>query len=141
MISAQEWVEYQGSYARYGFDMKPRVSVEKKTARRTVVNGKRLVAFILVVGLICTCMIVSTAYAASIAYANNTIQKEINMLQGEVDSLSIKLKSATNIETIEKKAIEQLGMVYPREDQFIEIAGQEAPGSDFAALLKQAAYN
>lgn len=141
MMTAQEWCEYQGSYARYGFDMKPRVAVQKKTVKRTVVDRKRLIAFILVMGLIFTAAIVSSAYAASIAYSNNLLKEDINMLQGEVDALSIQVESATNVQTIERKAIEELGMVYPREDQYIEIAGQEAPGSDFAALLKEAAYN
>lgn len=141
MMTAQEWCEYQGSYARYGFEMKPRVAVQKKTVKRTVVDRKRLVAFILVVGLFFTAAIVSSAYAASIAYSNNQLKAEINMLQGEVDALSIQVESATNVQTIERKAIEELGMVYPREDQYVEIAGQEAPGSDFAALLREAAYN
>ena len=141
MMTAQEWCEYQGSYARYGFDMKPRVAVEKKTVKRTVVDRKRLIAFILVMGLLFTAVIVSSAYAASIAYSNNLLKEDINMLQGEVDALSIQVESATNVQTIERKAIEELGMVYPREDQYVEIAGQEAPGSDFAALLKEAAYN
>jgi len=141
MMTAQEWCEYQGSYARYGFDMKPRVAVEKKTVKRTVVDRKRLIAFILVMGLIFTAAIVSSAHAASIAYSNNLLKEDINMLQGEVDALSIQVESATNVQTIERKAIEELGMVYPRDDQYVEIAGQEAPGSDFAALLKEAAYN
>jgi cell division protein FtsL len=141
MMTAQEWCEYQGSYARYGFDMKPRVAVEKKTVKRTVVDRKRLIAFILVMGLVFTAAIVSSAYAASIAYSNNLLKEDINMLQGEVDALSIQVESATNVQTIERKAIEELGMVYPRDDQYVEIAGQEAPGSDFAALLKEAAYN
>ena len=141
MMTAQEWCEYQGSYARYGFDMKPRVAVQKKTVKRTVVDRKRLIAFILVMGLLFTAVIVSSAFAASIAYSNNLLKEDINMLQGEVDALSIQVESATNVQTIERKAIEELGMVYPREDQYVEIAGQEAPGSDFAALLREAAYN
>ena len=142
MITAEQWYEYQGNYSKYGFDMKPRVSVPKRTVVRTmVIDRKKLMVFILVVGCILIATIVASAYAASIAYANNQLKTEINMLQGEVDALSIDIESASNVQTIERKAINQLGMVYPRDDQYVEIAGQEAPGSDFALLLKKAAFN
>jgi len=142
MITAEQWYEYQGNYSKYGFDMKPRVSVPKRTVVRTmVIDRKKLMVFILVVGCILIATIVASAYAASIAYANNQLKTEINMLQGEVDALSIDIESASNVQTIERKAIDQLGMVYPRDDQYVEIAGQEAPGSDFALLLKKAAFN
>jgi cell division protein FtsL len=142
MITAEQWYEYQGNYSKYGFDMKPRVSVPKRTVvRTTVIDRKKLMVFILVVGCIFIATIVASAYAASIAYSNNQLKTEINMLQGEVDALSIDIESASNVQTIERKAINQLGMVYPRDDQYVEIAGQEAPGSDFALLLKKAAFN
>jgi len=142
MITAEQWYEYQGNYSKYGFDMKPRVSVPKRTVVRTmVIDRKKLMVFILVVGCILIATIVASAYAASIAYSNNQLKTEINMLQGEVDALSIDIESASNVQTIERKAIDQLGMVYPRDDQYVEIAGQEAPGSDFALLLKKAAFN
>lgn len=142
MITAELWYEYQGNYSKYGFDMKPRVAVPKRTTvKTTVINRRKLMAFTLVAGLILIAVIVSSAYSASIAYSNNQLKSEISMLQGEVDALSIDIESASNVQTIEKKAIEELGMVYPRDDQYIEIAGQEAPGSDFALLLKEAAFN
>lgn len=142
MISAEQWCEYQGNYSKYGFDMKPRVAVPKKTVvKTTVIDRRKLMVFVLVVGFIFIAAIVASAYAASIAYSNNQLKTEINMLQGEVDALSINIESATNVQTIEKKAIEELGMVYPRDDQYVEIAGQEAPGSDFGLLLKAAAFN
>lgn len=142
MITAEQWYEYQGNYSKYGFDMKPRVTVPKRTVvRTTVIDRRKLMIFILVVGCIFIAAIVASAYAASIAYSNNELKSEINMLQGEVDALSIEIESASNIQTIEKKATTELGMVYPREDQYVEIAGQEAPGNDFALLLKEAAFN
>jgi cell division protein FtsL len=142
MITAEQWYEYQGNYSKYGFDMKPAVSVPKRTVvKTTVIDRRKLMVFILVVGFVFITAIVASAYAASIAYSNNELKSEINMLQGEVDALSIDIESASNVQTIEKRAIEELGMVYPRNDQYIEIAGQEAPGSDFALLLKAAAFN
>lgn len=142
MITAEQWYEYQGNYSKYGFDMKPRVAVPKRTAvRTTVIDRRKLMVFILAIGLILIAAIVSSAYAASIAYTNNQLKAEITMLQGEVDALSIDIESASNVQNIERKAIEELGMVYPRDDQYVEIAGQEAPGSDFALLLKEAAFN
>jgi cell division protein FtsL len=142
MITAEQWYEHQGNYSKYGFDMKPRVSVPKMTVvKTTVVDRRKLMVFILIVGFVFIAAIVSSAYAASIAYSNNELKSEINMLQGEVDALSIDIESASNVQNIEKRAIEELGMVYPRDDQYVQIAGQEAPGNDFALLLKAEAFN
>lgn len=142
MITAEHWMEYQGNYSKYGFDMKPRTTTPRApAAKRTVVDTRKVMILILTVGLICIGAIIASAYAASIAYDNNQLKNEITMLQGEVDGLNIKIESASNVQTIEKKAIHELGMVYPRADQYVEIAGQEAPGSDFASLLKEAAFN
>jgi len=142
MITAEHWMEYQGNYSKYGFDMRPRTAAPKtKVAKRTIVDTRKVMILILAVGLICIGAIIASAYAASIAYDNNQLKNEITMLQGEVDGLNIKIESASNVQTIEQKATKELGMVYPRADQYVEIAGQEAPGSDFATLLKEAAFN
>ncbi len=142
MITAEQWYEYQGNYSKYGFDMRPRTVMPKKTVtKKTVVDRRKVMILILVVGMICIGAIVASAYAASIAYSNNQLKNEITMLQGEVDALSIKIESASNVQTIEQKAIDKLGMVYPSADQYVEISGQESPGSDFASLLKEAAFN
>jgi cell division protein FtsL len=142
MITAEQWYEYQGNYSKYGFDMKPQVAVPKReVVRTTVIDRRKLIFFILVVGCLFIATIVASAYAASIAYSNNELKTGINMLQGEVDALSIDIESASNVQNIEKRAIEELGMVYPRDDQYVQISGQEAPGSDFALLLKAEAFN
>ncbi len=142
MITAEQWYEHQGNYSKYGFDMKPHVAVPKMTVvKTTIIDRRKLMVFILVVGFVFIAAIVASAYAASITYSNNQLTAEINMLQGEVDALSIDIESASNVQSIEKRAIEELGMVYPRDDQYVQIAGQEAPGNDFALLLKEAAFN
>lgn len=66
-------------------------------------------------------MVVFTAFASHLAYANNQLQKENQDLANEVQSLKVDIKSAMNIGTIETAASEQLGMVYPTGSQMVTL--------------------
>ena len=49
-------------------------------------------------------------------------------IQGEIENLNVQIKSAVSLETLEYKGINQLGMVYPFEEQYIVIDPNSVDG-------------
>ncbi|HPR24632.1 MAG TPA: cell division protein FtsL [Bacillota bacterium] len=142
MITAEQWYEQQTNYTKYGFDMKPRASSERpgNSSGVTVADRKRLMFLVVVAGLICIGIIISSAYAASVAFTNNQLKEQNAALQSEVETLEIKIQSANNIRTIEEKATGELGMVYPEGEQYVVLSGEEKTADDFGSLLKKQAF-
>ena len=144
MMTAEKWYEYQSGYKRYGLDMKPKTA---KTARAgepvaiTLKDRVKIILFLILSGVVCLSVIISAAYAASVKYEINSIVKGNAVLQGEIENLNVKIKNATNIRTVEEKAINELGMVYPSSEQFVFLTRQSKSQGDFAMLLMEHAYN
>lgn len=147
MMAAEKWYEYQDSYKRYGFDMKPRTEKKgniKSKSSSTVMNAKdkfRLVLLTVLIGALCIGLILSTAYAASVKYHINAMIKENAVIQGEIENLNVKIESASNIQIIEARATAELGMLYPKSEQLVFIDGTGETVKDFALVLKEQAYN
>lgn len=144
MIPAEQWYEYQESYKKYGFDMKPRETKVSKQKPKAVISAKdktRLIMLIVFLGTLCIGIIVSTAYAAKLQYDINTILNENNILQGEIDNLNVAIKKESNIAIIEEKATSELGMIYPQGSQIVRLGEKKVEVSDFAMTLKEQAYN
>jgi len=144
MVTAEQWYEYQTNYKRYGLDMKPQPpKADKRPAGTAVTLQERIkiILFILLAGVLCICVIVSTAYTAGVKYEINSIAKMNAGLVGEIENLNVKIKNATNIKTLEEKALNELGMVYPSPEQFVFLSPQVKPQGDFAMLLMEHSYN
>ncbi|MCI5697565.1 MAG: cell division protein FtsL [Clostridiales bacterium] len=101
----------------------------------------KIILAVLFIGVILLFMVLIDAYNANVQVDNNEYSRVNADLQGEIDTLKIKVKSSNNIDSIEKVAIEQLGMVYPSEDQCIYLTDNDRPQGGFAAMLKSQAYN
>lgn len=86
-------------------------------------------------------MVLSSAFYENIQHDNNGYARSNAELQGEIDTLKIKVKASNNIDSIERTAIQELGMVYPSEDQCIYLTENDKPEGGFAAVLKRQAYN
>ncbi len=97
-----------------------------------------IIVFMLVICLAFVVQVWVTARAAEIQYELNTINKQIQATQREVQNLEVKIKSASNINNLETKA-EELGMVYPSFDQIVYLQTR-ADIDDFATALKVSAY-
>ena len=104
-------------------------------------DKKRIILTILLVGMICIMMVVLTAFAAQIRHENNELETNNEALQGEVDTLSVKIKSANSIDHIEKVATKKLGMVHPSEDECVNLSDKDKPKKNFAAVIRKEAYN
>ncbi len=104
-------------------------------------DKKRILTGAVVVGIICIIMVVITAYAAELKVENNSLMTTNEAVQGEIDTLHIQIKSANNIEHIEKVATGKLGMVYPAEGECVFLSDKDAPEENFAMVIKEKAYN
>lgn len=147
MMAAEQWYEYQSSYKRYGLDMKPK-TVEKENIKikntGTGITSKdkfRLILLTIFAGVLCVGLILTTAYAASVKYHVNSLIKENQVIQGEIENLNVQIESANNIQVIEAKASSELGMVYPASDQLVYVQENKQAMKDFALALKEQAYN
>lgn len=146
MLAAEKWYTYQENYQKYGLDMRP--AEEKKIRTRTekdaaisVQDKLRLLVLVVLLGVLFVGFVATTAYGAKIQYNINTIQADCDEVQGEIENLHVKIKSATNIQTIEEKAM-AMGMVYPKITEYVYVnGGQEEPVKDFALALMEQAYN
>ena len=144
MVTAEKWYEYQTNYKRYGLDMKPvapKAARAPESAAVTLAERAKMILLLLLIGVLCICLIVSTAYTAGVKYEVNSVAKGNASLTGEIENLNVKIKNATNIRAVEEKAINELGMVYPSSGQFVFLTRQTKPEGDFAMLLMEHAYN
>jgi len=104
-------------------------------------NNKRiLVLAIILIGIIGLGLVVTTAYAANIKYQVNATLKQNDIISGEIENLTVQINEATNIQALEVKAQTELGMVYPKMDEFVFIASEQKTSGDFAMIIKSEAY-
>lgn len=144
MIAADQWYEYQQQYRKFSFDMKADESIcerDKKKPRTSPKDRFSLIILTVVMGLVFVAMIIVSAYGANIKYDINTLAKENAVIQGEIENLNVKIKSAVNISAIEERAINELGMVYPETSQFRYLGSEQEITHNLAALIKEKAYN
>ena len=104
-------------------------------------DKKRILTSAMMIGIICIMMVVFTAYSAELRCENNALMSANEALQGEIDTLNVKIKSANNIDHIEKVATGKLGMVYPGEGQCVYVSNEDAPAGNFAMVIKEQAYH
>ena len=64
----------------------------------------KIIFFILMIGLVLAFMVLAEAFNATIQHENNEYSKTNADIQGEIDTLKVKVKSSNNIENIEKVA-------------------------------------
>ncbi len=146
MMAAEKWYEYQKSYKRYGLDMKPACTAkdgQEDCSRAPRISAKdkvRLLLLTLFAGLLCICLIITAAYSTQIKFHTNSLLAQSAVVQGEIENLNVAIKSANNIVSIEERAMNELGMVYPEIHQiaYIEAGSNTIP--DFALTLKQLAF-
>ena len=74
-------------------------------------GNKRILLGLVVVGIISIFIVVLSAYSAELKMENNKLASANEALQGEIDTLNVKIKSANNVEHIEYIATTKLGMV------------------------------
>lgn len=115
----------------------------ERPQRRVVPSSRwkgRMLVVVIFIGMMAMGTIVMVAYGASIKYDINNTIAETKSILAETEELEVKINRAKNIYTIEDKAINELGMIYPTADQYIYI-DQNAEGvDDLAQRIRENAY-
>ena len=107
----------------------------------SAVEKKRILITIVIIGILCIATVLAGAFAAEIKAENNTLTKANTALQGEVDTLSVQIKTSNSIDHIEDVAINQLGMVYPDSDECVYVTDKDKAEENLGEILKEDAYN
>lgn len=118
--------------------------------RKTKVTGNRnakakqnskILACVLLVGVLCLSVVVMSAFAANLNRKNNELQKKNDYIQAEIDSLNTKINDASNINKIEKTATEKYGMVHSESQNCITVGDSKSSGkTNLASAIKDEAY-
>jgi len=143
MVTAERWYEYQDNYKKYGLEMKAPVERQVKPKSKTFssIDRGRLMAYIVIMGIILVGIVTASAYTAGLNYEINNMRAANDEIAQDIELLTVELKTATNVAVIEEKAINDLGMVYPAAGSIVYISKETEPVTDFAMLLKEQAYN
>lgn len=104
-------------------------------------DKSRVLITIALIGIICIFVVVISAYSAELRCENNDLIASNEALQGEIDTLSIQIKSVNNIDHIETIATTKLGMVYPSDGECVNISESKAPKGNFAMSIRKEVYN
>lgn len=134
-------LEYDRSRRRERVVEPPRKNVVKKKQTAVTASDKRkLLSFIIMIGILGVIILSIHAYCSIIKHDINKINSETAAIQTEIENIQVNIEKARNINTIEQKALNELGMIYPTSDQFVYITGDEEDVQDFAQLIKENAY-
>ena len=106
--------------------------------RAQSVDKFKIISLMVAVAIIFIALIGINAYSAKLQYEINSLNKQIQERQRSIQNLEVKIKSSTNINNLEQKALD-LGLVYPDFDQ-IKYLEASAPIDEFALALKEAIY-
>lgn len=130
MIPAEEWIEYQENYKKYGIDLQPETDRKQKkrpAPQKVKVTAKDravIMAATVIIGVFLVGIIVLNAFAAAIKFDTSNIKTANEELQGEIETLSIMIQSEESIDSVERKAVKELGMLEPVEDRCIYIGNR-----------------
>lgn len=118
-------------------------TVQKKNPNRAITVKEKTAILMLtaLVGLLCIGLILTTAYAAKVKYNINSLSNENAIITGEIEALNVEKQTGTNLQTIERRASMELGMIYPSSNQFVFLNGSAKPNNNFAMAMKEKAYN
>ncbi len=152
MIAPEQWYEYQQQYQKYGLDMKPPESREHRDKRREAAKQaagielsisrdyKTLLAVLLSAAIVVILFIVTNAYAASVRYEIEQVERENAQLWDEIKNLQSSESTKNGVGYVEKRAKKELGMVTAEADNCVYITADDIPSAGFADVLKAKAY-
>lgn len=143
MAAADKWQKYQENYTNQEIDPAPEVyknsKPKSKSVKATPKEKITILMFIIVVGICCIVTIFFQACASKINYTVYTLNQEINSLSGDIDNLTAEINGYNKLEDLEYRAINDLLMVYPDNEQYVYV--EDLTGSreveDYIAALAE----
>lgn len=145
MQTARAYDYYDNRKYDYGFGyeeapQRKRVTKKKKRSLISDRDKGRLLMLTIIAGILGICIIISTAFCATLQYQINTLTAENTQIEKEIQDVNITLQTKTSLPVLEKKAKTKLGMTYPKSSQIVYVSAGTA-SSDFEATVKEQAYN
>jgi cell division protein FtsL len=132
------------SHVRYGIDMRPAAApqpVKKAAPAQAGRGGKGLLLLIAVAAAaLCLGVLFFSALEMSVKREINQALKATEELRGEIEALEVEIKSGTGLDLIERRAMEELGMVYPLPEQRVFLDEAQEPVNDFAQYIRENTY-
>lgn len=98
------------------------------------------IAMSVVLGILLIGIIWFNAKATEIQYNTNRINKEITVLENEINMLNLEIEGSNSIETVESYARNQLKMRSPKANQCIYIQDEDVNLSGLVSEIKEKAY-
>ena len=115
--------------ARKGFNFQ---TLSGKKKRRTIFQ-------FMIVGVLLVMFVAGAAFASSLAYNNNMMADKNKAIDANIQELKVKIQSTMNVAMVEKKALKDLGMIYPTESQIVQL-GEGNNINNFAEVLRKEAF-
>ncbi len=137
MLAAEKKYTIYEDYFNEGY---AKTYSQKRNTTLTTGEKIKLILTVFGLGAMCIVMIMSSAYTSQIKYNINSINKEISIVEGEIENLIVAIEKESEIVSIEEKAL-SLGMIYPSAEQMVFLENGIRKESDFAAVLREEAYN
>ena len=134
--------------AVYDHDLRPDVKIEpikkiipvKKEKVAPIWDKLNIMLVLILSGLLSIGYVVSSVYANEIQRSINRTVISTQDISVEIGELVVKINEGLDISTIEKRAVEELGMVYPVAKQFVHL--EEYPVIiDFAQYIRESTYD
>ena len=111
----------------------------KRDSKRMTKADRRLIAGILILCCVIFLFFVGLdARASEVQYEINNLNNRISESENRIRTLEVKIKSASNITTIEQRAL-ALGMKYPGFNQMVHL-DSENEINEFALALIESVY-
>ena len=98
-----------------------------------------IIIIILLGGIICIGFVITSVYVNEIQRTINRTVINTQDINVEIDDLVVKINEGLDISTIENRAVDELGMVYPKAAQFVYV--EDFPMVyDFAQYIRESTY-
>jgi cell division protein FtsL len=123
-------------------DADPSPAAERAPARKGVSAWDKggMLLLLLFAGLVGIGVIIASTWMTAIQYDINRIARDTAAVRDEIEKLEVKIEKGTGINVIERRAIQEFGMIYPAADQVVYIEEDPPPMSDFAQYIRENAY-
>lgn len=119
MLVAQKKYQYNTA-EQYTSELyeKPLVHSKKKSSINALQKVQIIGTILLICG-VCIGMLSGYTKIAETKYNINSIKNDIKVLEVSIENLTVEVESIQRLDLIEGKAISDLGMQYPREEQMV----------------------
>lgn len=104
-------------------------------------ENRKIMKSCIFIGVLIIAIVFLKAYAAQIQRENNVLISENTKIKEAITAYNSKIKEANSIKNIEEVARTKLGMVYPKEGEYVYLSKEAKPKENLAYLIKSKAYN